>query len=115
MTESELQELEALAKSATPGPWERVFGDGEHFVASPTNGEDNPVMSNTDFYPAAVTAEDQAFCAAARSAVPALVAEVRRLRAVEEASKALSVAQRSGDVHQAQRALLAFRRTLGEP
>ena len=79
MTPERAKELMA---NATPGPWERVFGDGEHFVTSPTNGEDNPVMSNTDFYPAAVTAEDQAFCAAARSAVPALIAEVRRLRAL---------------------------------
>ena len=86
MTEAELAEIEALAKAATPGPWKRVFGDGEYFVTSPTNDEDNPVMSNTDFYPAAVTAEDQAFCAAARSAVPLLIAEVRRLRALVESA-----------------------------
>lgn len=77
MTEEELARLEALAAAATPGPWterldetrpdwRRVYGEGRDIAYMP---------------PWATTVEpDAAFIAAARTAVPKLVAEVRRLR-----------------------------------
>ena len=68
MTNEELDRLQAISEAATPGPWE-TDGDyiepsiGEawrlHGAANPANGK---------------------FVVEARSAVPALIAEVRRLR-----------------------------------
>ena len=65
MTNDELDRLAALAAAATPGPWINTLGrvhsaDTTHIA----NGYE----------------DDCEFIAAARDAVPALVAEVRRLR-----------------------------------
>jgi len=74
MTEQELAELDALANAATPGPW-GCTDEGEYgvfveefstFVAE-CLGRKNYAMTNA------------AFIAAARTAVPELIAEVRRL------------------------------------
>ena len=81
MTADELDRLTALAAAATPGPW--THEPCEYSRATQVSAKDAPygvVMDNETYYPQAVRAEDQAFCAAARDAVPALVAEVRRLR-----------------------------------
>lgn len=74
-----LAERERMEKAATPGPWrateERVYADlddGAVCVASP----------NLNFSDRC--APDAAFIADARAAVPALVAEVRRLREENE-------------------------------
>jgi hypothetical protein len=106
MTEQELQAIEALAAAATPGPWTVV---DEDYLKPTIIGGDNV----GDGY--VIRSADAAFIAAARTDVPALVAEVRRLWRVEDVAKALSAAQRSGDLHQSQRALLSFRHALGEP
>lgn len=55
MTNDELERLAKLAEAATEGPWEAI----------------RPQIN--------VTEEDAQFIAAARTALPALVAEVRRL------------------------------------
>ena len=95
MTEQELERLQALAEAATPGPWE-WRGDNMHAVAltrwtrelaerelgSWQKGEPGPRLIETDAGVYGPCPSDRAFIAAARAAVPALVAEVRRLRGV---------------------------------
>jgi hypothetical protein len=73
LREEQLQEIEARAAAATPGPWRTRDQRG-------SNLEQVESVSGwhvgDDFSP-----QDAAFIAAAREAVPALVAEVRLLRA----------------------------------
>lgn len=71
MTDQDLDRLEALANAATKGPW-TLIGGGEYVtgvgvVVAPDDG--------------GVTPEDAEFIAHARTDVPALIAEVERLRA----------------------------------
>jgi hypothetical protein len=70
MTNDELDTLDALAAAATPGPWE--MGTGKAYN----------VLTLTEVLAEGLESADAAFIAAARDAVPALVAEVRRLREV---------------------------------
>jgi uncharacterized Zn finger protein (UPF0148 family) len=74
VTEDELTQFEALAKAATPGPWE-TRRDGEVFLQTERDGRHWVGNIYND--------SDQRFVAAARDAVPALVAKVRRLRATQ--------------------------------
>jgi hypothetical protein len=82
MTERDLAAIEARANGATAGPWEYDGGGGglhkQRVLA--TRAPDGVVMDNEPYYPQMVAPADQEFCAAARTDVPALVAEVRRLR-----------------------------------
>lgn len=77
MRDDELQEIEARAAAATPGPWftqdcpSRRHGDG--LVNVVTDHGLTPLLEWC-------SPEDGAFAARARTDVPALVAEVRRLR-----------------------------------
>jgi hypothetical protein len=80
VTDDELKAFEALAEAATPGPWdtngyyiEREEAPGGEFERLLYNGGRDDTYCN-------MTEADFAFVAAARSAVPALVAEVRRQR-----------------------------------
>ena len=81
MTGERLAELKALASAASPGPW-TFFGPAPHsgfccvlpvgtgrYVATVTNGSRE-------------TVGNAAFIATARQAVPELIAEVERLRAL---------------------------------
>lgn len=72
MTEAQLAEIEARANAATPGPWTADNEYDEPAVVGPDN-RDLALFVETD--------ADAAFLANARTDVPALVAEVRRLRA----------------------------------
>lgn len=80
MTDAELDEIEARAAKATQGPWavrkgyHRDTGLSVEFVCSRVLGVD--LYSDEGS-----SACDDAFVTAARTDVPALVAEVRRLRA----------------------------------
>jgi hypothetical protein len=82
MDEKQLQEWEALANAASPGPWEAARP--EHAIPGPgcpmvVNGpQAEPGAYDDEMRPA-----DAYFIAAARTAVPALVAEVRRLKRSE--------------------------------
>jgi hypothetical protein len=90
MNEEQLAELERLERAATPGPWvsvvegrDQMSGDSV-IVTADDPRQDYPdvyvsIAVNGRLHPAA--AADQDFIAAARNAVPALIAEVRRLRA----------------------------------
>ena len=75
MSALDLDAIEARAAKTTPGPWvaESRDLDGEHLVVFP-DGEDATVLCE----------RDARFIAAARTDVPALVAEVRRLRTLAE-------------------------------
>lgn len=79
VTEEQLAEWERLTEAATEGPWDVMtreqWEEGFPFCADGTNPYTFPVD---------IDAPDAAFIAAAREAVPALVAEVRRLRALLE-------------------------------
>ena len=82
ITAERLAEIEARANAATPGPWyaahRGVMAEGVEIV-------DDCAVAGWDVYP-----ENQAFISAARTDVPALVAEVRRLTA------ALEIARKEG-------------------
>jgi hypothetical protein len=89
MTDEQLNRLEHLAAAATPGPWSwRPTGDNRD-VTGPYLGIGGQLIARLCGYPTnlRVCAIDTAsradgdFIAAARSAVPELIAEVRRLRA----------------------------------
>jgi hypothetical protein len=78
VTDERLSELDALADAATPGPWlDKHWHDDEempHTVVycGPPGARRRMVRF--------VNLDDAAFVAAARAAIPELVAEVRRLR-----------------------------------
>lgn len=76
-------ELARLAEAATPGPWE-WWSSCSHWRLTGADRRDGGVISATkasDGFPLVVCNEDdRAFIAAARSAVPALIAEVAALR-----------------------------------
>ena len=93
---ADLDALEALAGAATPGPWKWVGGecccapDGREVggeVYSPAASRkvadlsDRPPRDRKGRKRKGLTDADARFIAAAREAVPALVAEVRALRA----------------------------------
>jgi hypothetical protein len=109
MTAEELQKLEDLANAATPGPWnvhkcgwEKVGDacgirqepvtssyeirqlDGTVVRGETTNGLHVVYDTNRDECCHGMHSENAEFIAAAREAVPALVADVRRLRVVVE-------------------------------
>ena len=80
MTDDELDRLDALAQAATPGPWEtfswtsiRPKGRTQNVAATYLQIAEG----GGQLYPAH---ENAAFIAASRTAIPALIAEIRRLR-----------------------------------
>ena len=104
MTDERLAELERLANAATPGPWRVVEkrmkvrkSDGGSWtswvtkeIATAARGEDDRVVGCEysslahDAYLFWGSEADPEFVATARTAVPELLAEVRRLRALVE-------------------------------
>lgn len=79
LSEQYLAEIEARAKAATHGPWE---ADGRHVCAPPPphagTGYDEILFTASD----ETSEEDIALASAAPADIGALLAEVRRLRAV---------------------------------
>ena len=104
LTEEMLDAIEAREKAATPGPWASTWAHTEHdgvpaeqldeaaIVSSAEGlGRDNAVVVGSLWYdgPHTICREhDAAFIAAARTDVPALVADDRRLRAEVERLRA---------------------------
>lgn len=86
MTEERLQELERLEQAATPGPWEVANGKKRHFCLADcaiVGGTDTEyglrcIAKCNDNFPEAFA--DARLITAARNALPALLAEVKRLR-----------------------------------
>lgn len=75
MSDNDLNRLEALANAATPGPWEAENDCGTGILSGMLGGRPR-MMPFGDVW----TFADAVFIAAARTAVPELIAEVRRLR-----------------------------------
>lgn len=93
MTEEQLAAIEAQADAATPAPWVPVIGGSLQYPSHEIWSEKSRALSgdkgvigpwcNYDCdHSIAARAEDVLFMASARSNVPALVAEARRLRAL---------------------------------
>lgn len=78
MTEAELKEIEERAAKATPAPWRACVWDP---MERPHVHKDDPNDRGcTPRRDLPASKDDARFMAAARSDVPALLAEVRRLR-----------------------------------
>lgn len=87
ITEDDLERWQALCDAATPGPWKLWNGwgpaeDGKYRVCGigPDNSGTGITASDWPASDVAGRAEDLEFVAIARTALPALIAEVRRLR-----------------------------------
>lgn len=85
MTHDELQAIKARAEVATPGPWTTGAGkirDGEtrELVIAPNDDVIVAIAYGGFGNPVDRTSQDRKFIAHARTDVPALVAEVERLR-----------------------------------
>ena len=77
MTQAELAALKALANAATPDRWEIwSAATGADYIVRVPRGKNYYAVIATD-----CTYSNAAFIAAARAAVPALIAEVERLQA----------------------------------
>ena len=87
MTPMELAEIEARANAATPGPWEVgvLRRECDHPTTNQFTEERSVFPPLGESGPVALAAEGEhengAFIAHARTDVPALIAEVKRLRA----------------------------------
>ncbi len=79
MTDERLAELERLADAATPGPWEPLTPASGKWVCSLAPGAIGMAWRRNH-------TNDAAFVAAARTAIPELIAEVRRHKALEDAA-----------------------------
>lgn len=82
LPKARLDEIEARANAATPGPWK--YGVNKYKENSWSVKTDGPLSSKRVIYYVNDPEDDQehvdaTFLAAARSDVPALVAEIRRL------------------------------------
>lgn len=96
MTEERLSELEALADAATKGPWEVKHEDyGDEWWFGGSGCGQVIIEGDPDSYPGIPGLQavygghdtaDAAFIAAARTAVPELISEVRGLRAERDAA-----------------------------
>lgn len=88
LSDAELDAIESRVLSASPGPW-RAFVEGrdhwsgdDFIMVSEADGQPDMYVSRSDAsgtWPASTP--DLDFIAASRQDVPALLAEVRRLRA----------------------------------
>jgi hypothetical protein len=104
LTREELNDIELKAEAATPGPWEwreGVGGDAGSFIdlfdeTVCSFGYDEPYGGGSGQEP---SEPDIAFIVTARAAMPALAAEVRRLRSV--LSKVTSDLLAAKDIHKA--------------
>jgi hypothetical protein len=113
MSETDEARWAQLAEAATPGPWEmfRYRTGGGRIHISGDDGRKRSLIADMDGEPDAVATvyneADREFLFAARDAVPALLAEVSRLRAevAEKPSRILvtdeqtAMALRMHDVH----------------
>jgi hypothetical protein len=85
MTDEELQAIEARVNAATPGPWSTGAGKVEggqvrELVIAPNDDVIVAIAYGGFGNPVDRTSQDRTFIASARTDVPALVKEVRRLR-----------------------------------
>jgi len=76
----DLDAIQARANAATPGPWYFQPEYGPEFIAAEVRGYEHGI-GNLEFGAGSQARADREFVIAAREAVPALLAEVRRLTA----------------------------------
>lgn len=92
ITEAELDEIEARASKATPGPW-TVDNEGVEYATVGAGFDHRPCLQrwagSDAHYINGSREEDANFIAASRADVPALVAEVRRLQRKHQQNVAL--------------------------
>jgi hypothetical protein len=84
MNEEQLQAIKERANKATPGPWEEVAESGQWWITGPVLEYDFVMSTNTED----IKQEDVDFIAHAREDVPALITEIRSLRAKLDAYRA---------------------------
>jgi len=86
-----LDEIEARADAATEGPWEwhPYMGSGATLAKPNHPFHERNILKTTDDWPP--VADDAEFIAHARTDIPALLAEVRRLQAAADRVRALHV------------------------
>ena len=94
LTEEELKVIEERVNAATPGPWTVTFRDRYFVIESPSRIEypGNFVINfitirrtSSLLFTEQEVAGNAALVAAARTDIPALIAEVRALRAARDA------------------------------
>lgn len=99
MADLDLDTLQRLCDAAAPGPW--TLHDVNEGTGTPpawhiaNDAYHNPSDDGADAFGTFLDfgyREDAEFIAAARTAMPELIAEVRRLQAVADAAKALRAA-----------------------
>lgn len=83
MTDTELTAIERRAQAATPGPWMWTYDGSSDWSVGPEPDTQGQAVANCHRYHAPFN-HDAVFIALAREDVPALVAEVRKLRAFSE-------------------------------
>ena len=83
LTDAELDAIEARAEAATPAPWASAYHLGSPYKRQELRmlfgGDGRALVRGARTY-AALTTNDAHFVTAARTDIPRLVAEVRRLR-----------------------------------
>jgi hypothetical protein len=79
VTKEQLEELEALEKKATSGPWEAYSASCCPDMGGVTSDRGQVAQACVARYGHPMTIEDAEFVAKARTAVPALIDRVRRL------------------------------------
>lgn len=82
MTEEELSEIEQRCEAARKGPWTSYIEGRDHTSGSNIIQVGPTAEPKDDIDIVGATEADQDFMAHARSDVPRLLAEVRRLRAL---------------------------------
>ena len=80
ITQNYLERLNGLLAKTTPGPWDAIDDDGPWRVRCMHYADEEPGICSDHGKTWPLIEEDAQFIAAARSAVPALVAEVEGLR-----------------------------------
>jgi predicted RNase H-like nuclease (RuvC/YqgF family) len=79
----DLQAIKARAEAATPGPWTQGKGEAKDFISA--GGELGfRLQINPTSWQKFATTETAAFIAHARADIPALLAEIERLRKTNE-------------------------------
>jgi hypothetical protein len=71
-----LDEIERRCAAATPGPWKSYVEGRDH-----TSGDSFIMTGGNDIYLSGATLADQDFIACARQDLPALIEEIRALKA----------------------------------
>jgi hypothetical protein len=76
LSDSDLTIIEARCSAATPGPWRSFIEDRDH-----ESGDSFIQTGGEDIYLTGASVADHDFIAHARQDIPALIQELRRLRA----------------------------------